>query len=314
MRKYWLVVLLFTVLLSFILTACQSSSVAATATADNNFYAIDPIFRAFYRLLGGGETLGDVISDVQEVDGRKTQFTVNGQLIFDPMAGQASRFQLGALGKSLGVGWSGQEALEVATPFVDLYYRLGGEMFVGEPITGLVLNELKNRYEQYFENVGFYYGDETGGVAHLLPYGAWNCGSGCRKPGLKNNIPQMPSPTYDIAQSDDSEKATSTSEVSLQVWTTYPMVASGAAQEIGVSLHENDQPVTGAVIELFVTQPDGSETFYLFPPTNGDGLARLELLGVQASNGSEVPYKVCLAAETRKKYCIRESYLIWSNP
>lgn len=313
MGKNWHA-LLFLICLSMTISACQSRLFVPTATMDSNLYTIDPVFRAFYRLLGGAETLGDVISDVQDINGIKIQYTVNGQLIFDPMAGQASRFQLGALGKSLGVGWSGQEPTEVAAPFIDLYDRLGGEIFIGKPITGLVLNESKNRYEQYFENLGFYYGEETGGVAHLLPYGAWTCGSDCRKPELLNNIPQMPSPTHANDQPTVSESTSSSSELSLQVWTTYPMLAAGTPQEVGVSLQKNDQPVSGVVLELFVTQPDGNELLFLLPPTNQDGLARLEVPGVQASNGSVIPYKVCLSTEMARKYCIRDSYLIWSNP
>jgi hypothetical protein len=53
---------------------------------------------------------------------------------------------------------------------------------VGKPITELHYNAPYNRYEQYFENLGFYIleGDPERTV-RLLTYGAWKCGSACRQ-------------------------------------------------------------------------------------------------------------------------------------
>jgi hypothetical protein len=45
----------------------------------------------------------------------------------------------------------------------------------------VVANDAKQRYEQYFEGIGFYrnYSDPPGQI-HLMPYGSWMCGSNCQ--------------------------------------------------------------------------------------------------------------------------------------
>jgi hypothetical protein len=54
--------------------------------------------------------------------------------------------------------------------------------YVGRPLTEVRYNPDRKRYEQYFENVGFYVleMDESQTVG-LLSYGAWMCDSNCRQ-------------------------------------------------------------------------------------------------------------------------------------
>jgi len=64
--------------------------------------------------------------------------------------------------------------------FLNLYQSLAGERFAGKPITQVHINYAQKRYEQFFENVGFYrkFGDPNGSEK-LLAYGAFSCNKEC---------------------------------------------------------------------------------------------------------------------------------------
>lgn len=101
--------------------------------------------------------------------------------------------------------------------------------------------------------------------------------------------------------------------ISIQVWETYPMVASNQAQEIGVSVLQDNSPLANLSPVLVVTWPDGSQKPYVFPPTGGDGQSRFSVPPIAASNGTLVPYQVCVASPAGSKFCVKDSFLIW-NP
>ena len=108
-------------------------------------------------------------------------------------AQKANRYQLDALGMDLQV-WddpqfppppnSGSKDLGgnyiLFDEFAPLYERLYGALYVGAPLTNVRVNHETQRYEQFFENVGFYrnFNDPVGQV-HLIPYGSYFCGPDC---------------------------------------------------------------------------------------------------------------------------------------
>ena len=83
-------------------------------------------------------------------------------------------------------------------PFEPMYERMGGLRYVGKPLTEVHFNPNYQRYEQFFENVGFYLkdGDDPSQV-RLLAYGVWQCSASCRQ--MKPDGAPPPGPFYSIA-------------------------------------------------------------------------------------------------------------------
>jgi len=65
---------------------------------------------------------------------------------------------------------------------------MGGDRWVGLPLTRARFNPDKGRVEQYFENMGFFrFEDDPPGTVHLMPYGLWKCAGECSQyPGVQN--------------------------------------------------------------------------------------------------------------------------------
>jgi hypothetical protein len=300
-----------------------------TPTPDASFYAVDPTFRFFYSQLGGKEILGEVISPVREINGVKSQYTVNGLMIYDPHAADTRIFQLGAIGRHLDLDIAPGEP-QVAASFLTLYKQLGGEDFVGKPLTPQHYNQSKSRFEQYFENLGFYQGTETGGIPRLMPYGAWQCSSECQNSLPQNLLPLLPTPTHGSSPAPEAvtplvptdpplvvrtpSQPVAARELVMQVWETKPLIASDEEQEVALSLEADNAPLVGVVAELVVTLPDGARKSYQFPPTGADGHARLQIPAVTALNGTVVHYRVCIDRPTGERYCVKDSYTIWTGP
>jgi len=154
--------------------------------------SVDPLFKEFYAHLGGAEVLGPAISPIFSYEDRKYQYFQAGCMEYDLQASPSERYRLSPLGLELGI--SEAPTLPPAQPdqiyleghiifdgFVPLYRQLGGARFVGRPLTEVKFNPEKQRFEQYFENLGFYWieNDPVEKVS-LLAYGAWKCDSKCR--------------------------------------------------------------------------------------------------------------------------------------
>lgn len=152
---------------------------------------IDPFFKTFYDMLGGESVLGPSISYLFMYGERSYQYTLGALLGHDPNAPANQRFFLLPIGLDLGLS---EPAIPppsqpegyylgghlVFDEFVPLYEKLLGKAVVGLPITEVHYNPQKKRFEQHFENLGFYrLQDEPPGSAHLLAYGAKKCGDMC---------------------------------------------------------------------------------------------------------------------------------------
>ncbi len=155
---------------------------------------VDPLFKEFYQALGGQAVLGPVLTGLVEREARKCQFTEAVLMCFNPSEAESSRqYRLEPLGYGLQV----QDDPQLPVPpgagsrdlgggfrlydeFASLYERIYGDLYAGRPLTQVRANLETGRYEQFFENVGFYRDfNAAPGDVHLLPYGAYQCEPGC---------------------------------------------------------------------------------------------------------------------------------------
>ena len=470
-------------LISVLVAACSPSNDSSVTlrTLPVTKYQVDPTFREMYILYGGREVFGDPISQILEKESQKYQFTTTALWVFDQNAPANQRVRLAPLG-SLVV-----EAESTLPPpdnpdvfyvdghiiydkFIQLYREVGGAVFVGKPLTEVRYNSEHDRYEQFFENLGFYIDRREGSRPHLLAYGLWLCDDKCRtntpvngiidrtyqleppfslvverwgrsftgdpqtdayldaegrliqvfsnmvlvanpvdpsNPELVTTLPvlqiigHVPDPLqvaldnsllyfypiqadrgYNIPLvyvgylesrggfitsgpplneltriDDDLWRQCFTSlcldfepnapeslqirtapvgvdylnlisqplptitpesglqtQVTVQIWETFPQIASDQQQEIWVYVMQNEAPLQGIVPGLILTLPDGSQQQFAFPPTGPDGQTHLLLPPILASNGTLIPYQVCLPTSTNDRFCNLDTYLILNNP
>jgi hypothetical protein len=187
----------------FLITACGEAEGGFTPQSTAlGAYGIDPLFREFYDLLGGPAVLGPAITPSFEANGRRFQYVQAGCMEYDPDAPNSERFHLSPLGLEMNIQ---EPAVAPPAPdqdelyvdgqviykgFVDFYRSLGGARFVGRPLTGVHHNPDKKRYEQYFENLGFFWLEsEPPETVRLLAYGSWKCAQYCETlPPVANEI------------------------------------------------------------------------------------------------------------------------------
>jgi len=170
------------------LNSCDPS---ANASAPGDF-PVDPTFSDFYRGFGGTHVLGPAISPAFQKEGVTYQYTVAGLMVYDPAQLALKRFIFSPIAST---EWNINDLTEPSTSVSDYPsvngHRIWEEVLpfyehysldvIGLPVTSVKANDEKQRYEQYFEGVGFFrnYMDAPGQV-HLLPYGSWMCGSNCQ--------------------------------------------------------------------------------------------------------------------------------------
>jgi len=158
-------------------------------------FAVDPLFRDFYQSLGGLAVLGQPLAPRFEQNAQSCQYTQAVLMCFDPAESDpAWQYRLEPLGTRLGV----RDSAPFASPqmgsrdlgggyvlydeFAALYESLRGGLYAGRPLTQLRVNQENQRYEQFFENLGFYRRfDDPPGSARLIPYGAYLCGPDCSR-------------------------------------------------------------------------------------------------------------------------------------
>jgi len=199
--------LILIVLMYTLISACTSREVESSfLVSPEGTYPVDPAFKEFYDYMGGLKILGYAISPMFQQGVRKFQYVESGCLEYDANAPYNERFTLSPLGKEMNV-----EEPPVPDPkqenelylnghvvyagFVPLYQNLGGGKRVGFPLTEIHYNSELKRYEQFFENLGFYWQEnDPPGKVSLLAYGTWKCDSYCRFQGISNatiNFPNL---------------------------------------------------------------------------------------------------------------------------
>jgi hypothetical protein len=181
--------ILFLAVLTLILVSCDPPDDLIA----EKYPSVDPLFREYYDQIGGLDILGPAISDRFEYEGLDCQFTTAALMVHDQQSTERQPFRLAPIGLQMNIleppiAQPDRQDLKyvdghvVYEKFVPLYEQMGGGLFVGKPLTELHYNPMKQRYEQYFENVGFYTMErDATGTAHLLSYGAWFCPHDCRK-------------------------------------------------------------------------------------------------------------------------------------
>ncbi|MBX3046763.1 MAG: hypothetical protein KF698_07185 [Anaerolineales bacterium] len=179
--------------LGLLLAACTSPRANNPETIPSP-YTLEPVFEDFYAFLGGPQRAGAVISPGIVEGNIQKQYIEAGLMVYNPALAPSEQFSLAPLGQQLGV-WDAplpdgnlQDALFVEgyiiyEGFEDLYRQLGGQRYVGKPLTGMRFLQDQSRVEQYFENLGFYLDlDESLAGVRFIDYGRQICGQGCGVP------------------------------------------------------------------------------------------------------------------------------------
>lgn len=187
-RKNILILVSFGVIFLLFASACDKQE--SVISAAQGTYPVAVIFEDFYAKLGGEELLGPAISSVFSRGDVRYQYTVNALMVYDPGASYSQRYQLASIAQE----WDIEEPPELqpddpSIPYINghqvweeiqPFYKDFGGFLIGSPLTGVRFNEEKNRYEQYFTNLGFYRNEsDDAGNIRLMPYGDWYCGSKC---------------------------------------------------------------------------------------------------------------------------------------
>lgn len=202
-RPRSLMMVLLITALALLMTACEESGDLSYALLPEQ-NAVDPVFRDFYELLGGQDVLGPAISPLFTFNNVKYQYTMAALMVNDAYRSDGKRFYLAALGLDLGIMEPPVQQPEgenaryinghvIYPDFVRIYESLNGIRNVGKPISEVHYNAAKRRYEQHFENLGFFrMEDSLPEEVYLLAYGAWKCDASCRGPQLGSSEVVLP--------------------------------------------------------------------------------------------------------------------------
>ena len=186
-------------LLVVVIVIGASSACLGEDRLDSTYYLVDPRFNDLYHRLDGGDVLGPPISNKKFVAGtnQEKQYFEGAVLVFDP--DHSPHYYLDPVG--IDAGFSDLPDTDPGNPgvrylngfiipleFSQFYDKMGGERWVGLPLTRARFDPDKNTIEQYFENMGFFrFADDPPGTVYLMPYGLWKCAGECSKyPGLEN--------------------------------------------------------------------------------------------------------------------------------
>jgi len=300
----------------------------------------------------GADFTGYTITDEYETpDGYVEQVFENVVLVVDP--GQPGRVFLRALterlgyrpdplvGPNAGQGYSfypvqGNRGYNIPNRFQEYIVQHGGFEVSGAPIGEI--SRIKDAvYQQCFTNLCIQaFLDALGNITvrpsplgytyRLLPIQVLDQ-TDSQSPGMPEVEPpseevqsQPEVETVEIVEQATPEPTVETfpdaqsGEIIVQVWESFPMVASSQSQEIGVSVFQIGQPIINVEPDLVVTLPDGSQKQYYMYPTGSDGQSRQTIDPVDAPNGTLIPYEVCFYNLGGQRYCVQDNFLIWMNP
>lgn len=198
------IVLMIAFLVVLLLGACSAGRNRLTPPATpEGAFPVDPLFIDFYDNLGGQKVLGPAISPLFSFNNRQYQYTQNVLMEYYPEAAPSERYLLASLGLDMGIrepavskptqaGVTYLDGHILFGPFIPMYNKLGGNRIVGKPLTEVHFNPEKQRFEQYFETMGFYWSEtDPLDAVYLLAYGAWKCDVRCRFYQI-NGIVELP--------------------------------------------------------------------------------------------------------------------------
>jgi hypothetical protein len=185
-RKRYALILIFLMGLSLLTVACVSIEEPIPGA-----FSVGDTFKVFYKNAGGRDLLGPALS-ISFISGNiEYQYVSAGLMFYDPSRAPAQQYGFYPLAAEY---WnlnsiSDPPPIESSTPYINghvvwedawlLFNRLGSNV-VGVPLTGVITNNEKQRYEQYFSGLGFYRDfNAPPAEIHLMPYGEWVCRSNC---------------------------------------------------------------------------------------------------------------------------------------
>ncbi|HSM24283.1 MAG TPA: hypothetical protein VK856_05415 [Anaerolineaceae bacterium] len=186
-KPLWKKTIILVLFMTVFLSACDlSNSTISTDNPDNQIFAVDRIFRTYYKELGGKEILGVAISELISWEENQCQYTEKALMCLNQNNQEGNGFFLFPLGAMIQIenrinhNNDTDIEYELYSEFQPYFQQLGGEAVVGKPITNIRYNGQEQRIEQYFENVGFYqlYHDRT--QSGLLSYGVSVCQKECK--------------------------------------------------------------------------------------------------------------------------------------
>jgi hypothetical protein len=255
--KSKLIFFVFSLLIILFLTACNSSADASS----QGTYSVDPIFQDFYKEFGGESVLGPAISPIFVKEGVTYQYIVSGLIAYDPNQMALTRFHFSPIAS---VEWGISDLAEPAPSDPNILYANGhriweevtsfynryGPEIIGFPVTGVRVNDEKQRYEQYFEGIGFFrdYTDPPGQI-YLMPYGSWMCGDICQ---YQESDADPPSPSYLREYSETEQLFLQESERLGYGYTGNPLASPNmAADGYFEMVFEN--------VAMFIDSSDGSQ-------------------------------------------------------
>ncbi len=299
--------------------------VEATVVVQNN---IDPIFVTSVKQLGLGFTGFALKAGYQAEDGGYEQVFENVLLRVD--MNQPGKIILAPLSKRLALSGDapetpgqgtntqfiridGDKGFNVLKEFIDYLDHHGGLELAGNPIGKFTLYK-NNIYRQCFENLCLEMDTSISGIYRVRPVPLGYSFIQLLERDLQGEESQ---PTLEITQSEVTpaiQENTLGKEISLQVWENNPFVTSNQAQVIGVMVYGNNQPLANITPALTITLPDGSQKEYFMPATDENGKSQIQLDPTGASNGTLIPYQVCVSKTLEKEFCVQENFLIWNNP
>jgi len=181
-----MLILLFLLSMSLLLVSCGVGEQSIPGT-----FSVGDTFKVFYKNAGGRDILGPALSAEVLSGNVEYQYVSAGLMYYDPSKPPAQQFGFYPLAREQ---WNissipDPPPVDPSTPYLNghaiwedawlLYNRLGSSV-VGLPLTGVITNAEKLRYEQYCEGLGFYRDfDAPPTEIHLMPYGEWACTENC---------------------------------------------------------------------------------------------------------------------------------------
>lgn len=195
--------LAFLLVFVWLVWGCSASPTSTQGPYSSDaLYRIGDVFADFYQRLGGEEFLGPCLTDTFEINGIYYQYTSSVLMVYDPNAQALKRYSLAPLADEMGIvepplpseGGYELNGYQIWEEVFPIYERLGREI-IGYPLTNTRYNAELRRYEQYFENMGFYrMEDDPTNSVHLLAYGAWKCGEYCSYMSTRDTVIQRTGP------------------------------------------------------------------------------------------------------------------------
>jgi hypothetical protein len=116
--------------------------------------------------------------------------------------------------------------------------------------------------------------------------------------------------------STDAPFVFSPSTVNLTVTAANPKVGSGEDQQISLQVETSTDhsPLVDVGASLIVYYPENKQVSLQFPATDSSGVSSVTIPAEAGlSNGTVVPYQVCLSGPSSAAVCVKETYLVWGN-